>query len=56
MIVFLTHLINGITIGSMYAMVAIGYTLIIGTLNMLNFAHLQLYFIDDVLVLHKRSQ
>lgn len=51
---FLTQFINGISIGSMYAMVAIGYTLFIGVLNMLNFAHIQAHFIDDALVLQKR--
>lgn len=36
---FLTHLINGISLGSIYAMIALGYTMVYGIAKMLNFAH-----------------
>jgi len=36
--VFVKQLLNGVTIGSMYALVAIGYNLIFGVLNVLSFA------------------
>ncbi len=36
---FLQQVINGLMIGSVYSLVAIGYTLIFGLLNLLNFAH-----------------
>lgn len=37
--------INGITIGGVYALIAIGYTMVYGVLSMLNFAHGELYMI-----------
>jgi branched-chain amino acid transport system permease protein len=36
---FLQQLINGLTIGCLYALVALGYNLIVGVLNVLSFAH-----------------
>ena len=35
----LQHLINGISIGSVYAIIALGYTMVYGIAKMLNFAH-----------------
>ncbi len=39
MILFFQQLVNGLMLGSTYSLVAIGYTLILGTLNLLHFAH-----------------
>ena len=36
---FVTHLINGISLGSVYAIIALGYTMVYGIAKMLNFAH-----------------
>ena len=36
---FLGHLINGISLGSIYAIIALGYTMVYGIAKMLNFAH-----------------
>ncbi|NLZ91199.1 MAG: branched-chain amino acid ABC transporter permease, partial [Clostridiales bacterium] len=36
--VFLQHLTNGISLGSLYALVAIGYTMVYGILRLINFA------------------
>ena len=36
---FLNHLINGISLGSIYAIIALGYTMVYGIAKMLNFAH-----------------
>ncbi|MBO5783440.1 MAG: branched-chain amino acid ABC transporter permease [Clostridia bacterium] len=36
---FLSYLINGITLGSVYAIIALGYTMVYGIAKMLNFAH-----------------
>ena len=33
------QLVNGITLGSTYALIAIGYSLVLGVLNKLNIAH-----------------
>ncbi len=37
--IILQHLANGISLGSLYALVAIGYTMVYGILRMINFAH-----------------
>ncbi len=39
MISFITSLINGLSLGSIYAIIAIGYTMVYGIAKMLNFAH-----------------
>ena len=36
---FLTNLINGVSLGSVYAIIALGYTMVYGIAKMLNFAH-----------------
>ena len=36
---FLQQLVNGVTLGSTYSLIAIGFTLVLGLLNMLNIAH-----------------
>ncbi|WP_404317524.1 branched-chain amino acid ABC transporter permease [Malaciobacter canalis] len=36
---FLQQLINGLTIGSLYALVALGYTMVYGVMKLINFAH-----------------
>ena len=40
---FLQQLINGISCGSIYAMIAIGYSMVYGLLYLVNFAHGDLY-------------
>ncbi len=37
--IFIQQLINGLVLGSMYALVALGYTMVYGVLNLINFAH-----------------
>ena len=37
--VFLSNLVNGISLGSIYAVIALGYTMVYGIAKMLNFAH-----------------
>ena len=36
---FLQHLTNGISLGSLYALISIGYTMVYGILRLINFAH-----------------
>lgn len=36
---FLQHTINGLALGSIYALVALGYTMVFGVLSLINFAH-----------------
>jgi branched-subunit amino acid ABC-type transport system permease component len=37
--IFLQQLINGLVLGSVYALVALGYTMVYGILELINFAH-----------------
>ena len=37
--ILVQQLINGLVLGSMYALVALGYTMVYGVLNLINFAH-----------------
>lgn len=39
LVTFLQQLINGISLGSIYALIAIGYTMVYGVLRLINFAH-----------------
>ncbi len=39
MITFLSHVIKGVNLGSVYAVIALGYTMVYGVAKMLNFAH-----------------
>ena len=42
---FVQQLINGLTIGSIYALIALGYTLVYGILKLINFAHGDVYMV-----------
>ena len=35
---FIQHSLNGLTLGSLYALIAIGYTMVYGILRLINFA------------------
>lgn len=48
---FMEQLSNGIAIGSMYALTAIGYTLVYGIIRLINFAHGDIYMIGSFLTL-----
>ncbi|MCC6278127.1 MAG: branched-chain amino acid ABC transporter permease, partial [Oligoflexia bacterium] len=39
------HLINGISLGSIYALIALGYTMVYGILQLINFAHSDVYMV-----------
>ncbi len=47
---FLTYLINGLSLGSVYALIALGYTMVYGIAKMLNFAHGDVIMIGAYLV------
>ncbi len=44
---FLQQLVNGLTIGSTYALIAIGYTMVYGIIGMINFAHGEVYMLGS---------
>mgnify|MGYP001185650831 FL=1 len=46
---FIQQLVNGITLGSIYGLIAIGYTMVYGIIGMINFAHGEIYMIGAFL-------
>ena len=48
---FLQQLINGLTLGAVYGLIAIGYTLVYGIIGMINFAHGEIYMIGAFIAL-----
>ena len=49
--VFLQQLINGITLGSIYGLIAIGYTMVFGIVGMVNFAHGDVFMVSAFIAL-----
>jgi len=49
--VFLQQLINGITLGSIYGLIAIGYTMVFGIIGMVNFAHGDVFMVSAFVAL-----
>jgi branched-chain amino acid transport system permease protein len=48
---FLQQLINGLTLGSIYGLIAIGYTMVYGIIGMINFAHGDVFMIGSFLAM-----
>jgi branched-chain amino acid transport system permease protein len=44
---FIQQMLNGVTLGSTYALIAIGYTMVYGIIGMINFAHGEVYMIGS---------
>ena len=42
---FLQQLINGLALGAIYALIALGYTLVYGVLRFINFAHSDVFMV-----------
>jgi branched-chain amino acid transport system permease protein len=45
MTTFLQQLVNGLSLGSIYALIALGYTMVYGVLRLINFAHGDVYML-----------
>jgi branched-chain amino acid transport system permease protein len=48
---FLQQLINGVTLGSIYGLIAIGYTMVFGIIGMVNFAHGDVFMLSSFIAL-----
>src|SRR5438874_3873151 len=48
---FLQQLINGLSVGSIYALIAVGYTMVYGVLQLINFAHGDVFMVGAILTL-----
>lgn len=53
---FISYLVNGISLGSVYALIALGYTMVYGIAKMLNFAHGDVIMIGGYVVFVTVSQ
>ncbi len=42
---FLQHFVNGLSVGTIYALIALGYTMVYGVLKLINFAHGDVYMV-----------
>jgi branched-chain amino acid transport system permease protein len=42
---FIQHLINGLNLGAIYALIALGYTMVYGVMELINFAHSEVYMV-----------
>jgi branched-chain amino acid transport system permease protein len=42
---FLQHLVNGLSVGTIYSLIALGYTMVYGVLKLINFAHGDVYMV-----------
>jgi branched-chain amino acid transport system permease protein len=49
--VFVQQLINGLTLGSIYGLIAIGYTMVFGIIGMVNFAHGDVFMLSAFIAL-----
>lgn len=47
--IFLQQLVNGVTIGMIYALIALGYTIVYGILQLINFAHGEIFMVGAYL-------
>lgn len=47
--IFLQQMVNGLTLGSVYGLIAIGYTMVYGIIGMINFAHGDVYMVSAYL-------
>jgi branched-chain amino acid transport system permease protein len=48
---FVQQLINGLALGSIFGLIAIGYTMVYGIIGMINFAHGDIYMIGSFVAL-----
>jgi branched-chain amino acid transport system permease protein len=48
---FLQQLINGLSVGSIYALIAVGYTMVYGVLQLINFAHGDVFMVGAIVAL-----
>lgn len=45
MVLFAQQLVNGLSLGAIYALIALGYTMVYGTLQLINFAHSEVFMV-----------
>ena len=53
---FFQQLVNGLSIGSIYALIALGYTMVYGIIKLINFAHGDIYMLGSGIDYGNRCQ
>ncbi|MBR0202869.1 MAG: branched-chain amino acid ABC transporter permease, partial [Synergistaceae bacterium] len=48
--IFIQHFINALSLGSLYGLVAVGYTMVYGILRLINFAHGDIFMLGAYFV------
>src|SRR5687767_12682587 len=56
MIEFIQHLVNGLSLGAIYALIALGYTMVFGILQLINFAHGDVYMLGAFIGMYTAKQ
>ena len=51
----LPYIINGISVGGQYALIAIGYTLVYGILRLINFAHGDVFMVAGLVMVYSTT-
>ena len=51
-IMFISQIFNGLKIGSVYSLVALGYTMVYGILKLINFAHGDLFMLSGIMMIY----
>ena len=49
---FLKQLVNGLSLGSIYALIALGYTMVYGIVKLINFAHGDLFMVSGIMLIY----
>src|ERR1700761_6987208 len=49
---FIQQLINGLSVGSIYALIAVGYTMVYGVLQLINFAHGDVFMVGAMVSMY----
>ena len=50
MIELLQHIVDGLSLGAIYALIALGYTMVYGVLKLINFAHGDVFMLGGLLL------
>ena len=54
--IFIQQLINGLTLGAVYAVVALGYTMVYGIIELINFAHGDVFMVGSMVTMFLLTQ
>ena len=53
---FFQHVINGLSLGAIYALIALGYTMVYGVLKLINFAHGDVFMVGAMMAFYASSK